>query len=241
MSTAANALLEIRGLAAGYGRVAVLHGIDIDVAPGSITTLIGANGAGKTTLMRTLAGVVPARGGAIRFEGRDIAALPAHRRVDDGIVLVPEGRMMFTLLTVEQNLRLGGIAPRARSGIDARMETVFAKFPRLRERRGQLAGSMSGGEQQMLAIGRGLMARPRVILLDEPSLGLAPIMVKQLFAVIDELRRDGYTIVLAEQNSRLALEVADYGYVVQNGRVQLAGPAADLAQSAEVRKAFLGH
>jgi branched-chain amino acid transport system ATP-binding protein len=241
MSAAANPLVQIRGLIAGYGQVEVLHGIDIDIALGSITALIGGNGAGKTTLMRALAGLLPARAGSVRFDGREIADLPTHARVEDGIVLVPEGRMVFTLLTVEQNLRLGGIAHRARRGIDARIETVFEKFPRLRERRRQLAGTMSGGEQQMLAIGRGLMARPQLILLDEPSLGLAPIMVKHLFATIDGLRRDGYTMLLAEQNTRRALEIADYAYVVQNGRVELAGTGADLSQSAEVRKAFFGN
>jgi branched-chain amino acid transport system ATP-binding protein len=240
MSTA-TPLLQIKGLVAGYGQVEVLHGIDVDIAPGSITALIGANGAGKTTLMRALAGLVPARAGSVRFVDREIVDTPTHARVEDGIVLVPEGRLVFTLLTVEQNLRLGGIARRAREGVDARMEEVFEKFPRLRERRRQLAGSMSGGEQQMLAIGRGLMARPRVILLDEPSLGLAPIMVKQLFATIDGLRRDGYTILLAEQNSRRALEIADHGYVVQNGRVALSGTGAELSQSEDVRRAFLGH
>ena len=241
MSVAANPLLQIRGLVAGYGQVEVLHGIDIDIAAGSITTLIGANGAGKSTLMRALAGLVTARAGSVRFGGDEIVNKPTHTRVGDGIVLVPEGRLVFALLTVEQNLRLGGIAPRARGGIDARMESVFERFPRLRERRHQLAGSMSGGEQQMLAIGRGLMARPQVILLDEPSLGLAPIMVKQLFATIDDLRRDGYTVLLAEQNSSRALEVADYAYVVQNGRIQLAGTASALSSSAEVRRAYLGH
>jgi len=241
MSGAPDPLLQIKSLVAGYGQVEVLHGIDIDIAPRSITALIGANGAGKTTLMRALAGLSPARAGSVRFEGREITDSPAHARVDGGIVLVPEGRMVFTLLTVEQNLRLGGIAPRARVGIDARMETVFEKFPRLRERRRQLAGSMSGGEQQMLAIGRGLMARPQVILLDEPSLGLAPIMVKQLFATIDGLRRDGFTVLLAEQNSRRALEIADYAYVVKNGRIELAGSGAELSRSENVRRAFLGH
>jgi branched-chain amino acid transport system ATP-binding protein len=241
MSNAAEPLLQIRGLTAGYGQVTILHGVDLAIGSGTITALIGANGAGKTTLMRTLAGLLPARAGSIRFAGREIVNLAAHHRVDSGIVLVPEGRMVFTLLTVEQNLRLGGIAPRARDGVDASMETVFGKFPRLRERRRQLAGSMSGGEQQMLAIGRGLMAKPQVILLDEPALGLAPIMVKQVFATIEGLRRDGYTVVLAEQNSRLALEIADYGYVFQNGRIQLSGTGAELSGSSEVRKAFLGH
>jgi branched-chain amino acid transport system ATP-binding protein len=241
MSTATDSLLEIRGLSSGYGQVTVLHGIDVDIAKGSITALIGANGAGKTTLMRTLAGLIPARAGSVRFEGREIVDAPTHRRVDSGIVLVPEGRMVFTLLTVEQNLRLGGIAPHARGAIANSMDAVFTKFPRLHERRQQLAGSMSGGEQQMLAIGRGLMARPQLILLDEPALGLAPIMVKQLFATIDGLRRDGYTILLAEQNARLALEIADYGYVFQNGRIQLAGTGEELSGSDDVRRAFLGH
>jgi branched-chain amino acid transport system ATP-binding protein len=241
MSVAANPLIMIRGLVAGYGQVEVLHGIDIDLAPGSVTALIGANGAGKTTLMRSLAGLVPARSGSVRFEGREIVHQPTHVRVEDGIVLVPEGRMVFTMLTVEQNLRLGGIARRARHGIDARMHQVLHRFPRLNERRRQLAGTMSGGEQQMLAIGRGLMAKPRVILLDEPSLGLAPVMVKQVFGTIESLRHDGYTILLSEQNSRLALEVADYAYVVQNGRIQLAGTGETLSSSEDVRRAFLGH
>lgn len=241
MSGAAPPLIEVKDLVAGYGQVEVLHGISIDIARGSITALLGANGAGKTTLMRALAGLVPASAGSVRFAGQEIVATPTHARVEKGIVLVPEGRMVFTLLTVEQNLRLGGIARRAREGIDARLDEVFDKFPRLRERRRQLAGSMSGGEQQMLAIGRGLMARPEVILLDEPSLGLAPLMVKQLFATIESLRRDGYTILLAEQNSSRTLEIADYGYVVQNGRTRLAGTGEDLLRSEDVRRAFLGH
>jgi branched-chain amino acid transport system ATP-binding protein len=234
------AALTVDGVGVDFSGFKAVNNVSMIIEEGELRVLLGANGAGKTTLMRTLAGLVPARAGSAHFKGREIINLPACRRVEDGIVLVPEGRMVFALLTVEQNLRLGGISPRARAGIDARMEAVFDKFPRLRERRRQLAGSMSGGEQQMLAIGRGLMAKPQMILLDEPSLGLAPIMVKQLFATIDGLRRDGYTILLAEQNSRLALEIADYGYVFQNGRIQFAGAASLLSGSTEVRRAFLG-
>ncbi|WP_205826886.1 ABC transporter ATP-binding protein [Mesorhizobium zhangyense] len=233
-------MLAVKGLSSGYGPVTILREIDIEAAPGSVTALVGANGAGKTTLMKTIAGLIPAWTGEIRFDGQDITRAATHHRVDQGIVLVPEGRMVFALLSVEQNLRLGAIAPRARKNVSERLEDTFRRFPRLHERKGQLAGSMSGGEQQMLAIGRGLMAKPRIILLDEPTLGLAPIMVKQVFAVIEDLRKDGYTILLSEQNSRLALEIADYGYILENGRVQLSGPGPELVDMPDVRRLYLG-
>lgn len=240
MSDAMEPLMTVSGLSSGYGPVTILREIDITVAPGSVTALVGANGAGKTTLMKAIAGLLPAWAGTIRFDGQDITKVPTHQRVEQGIVLVPEGRMVFTLLSVEQNLRLGAIAPRARDGIGERLEAMFRRFPRLEERRRQLAGSMSGGEQQMLAIGRGLMAKPRIVLLDEPTLGLAPIMVKQVFAVIEELRKDGYTVLLSEQNSRLALEAADHGYIIENGRVQLSGPGRELIDMPDVRRLYLG-
>ncbi|SFU18909.1 ABC transporter ATP-binding protein [Mesorhizobium sp. YR577] len=240
MSGPIEPLLAVKGLSSGYGPVTILREIDIEAAPGSVTALVGANGAGKTTLMKTIAGLIPAWTGEIRFDGQDITQAATHHRVDRGIVLVPEGRMVFALLSVEQNLRLGAIAPRARKNVSERLEEAFRRFPRLHERKAQLAGSMSGGEQQMLAIGRGLMAKPRIILLDEPTLGLAPIMVKQVFAVIEDLRKDGYTILLSEQNSRLALEIADYGYIIESGRVQLSGPGPELVDMPDVRRLYLG-
>ena len=240
MSGPVESLLAVKGLSSGYGQVTILREIDIGAASGSVTALVGANGAGKTTLMKTIAGLIPAWSGEINFDGKDITHAATHLRVNQGIVLVPEGRMVFALLSVEQNLRLGAIAPRARKNMSERLEDAFRRFPRLHERKGQLAGSMSGGEQQMLAIGRGLMAKPRIILLDEPTLGLAPIMVKQVFAVIEDLRKDGYTILLSEQNSRLALEVADYGYIIESGRVQLSGPGPELIDMPDVRRLYLG-
>ena len=233
-------LIETKSLFAGYGQLTVLRDITISVAEGTITVLIGGNGAGKTTLMRTLAGLLPARSGSIYFSGTPITKAPAHERVELGVALVPEGRMVFSSLSVEQNVRLGGIAHRARRGAEERLKSVYQRFPRLLERRDQLAGSLSGGEQQMLAIGRGLMAKPRLLLLDEPTLGLAPIMVKQVFAAIREMCSDGYTILLTEQNARHALEIADFGYVMENGSVRLSGTGGELSQSPEVRRAYLG-
>ncbi len=240
MSEVAKPMLEVKGLSSGYGDVSALNDVDIHVAAGAITALIGANGAGKTTLMRTLAGLMPATNGRVTLNGRDISSHASHRRVNDGMVLVPEGRLIFGLLSVEQNLRLGAIVPRAREDNERRLQEIFRMFPRLSERKRQLAGSMSGGEQQMLAIGRGLMAKPDLILFDEPAFGLAPVMVKQVFGTITELRRRGHTILLAEQNSRLALEVCDFAYVLQNGRVVMSETREQLSESEAVRKAFLG-
>lgn len=233
-------LLSVKGLRAAYGPVQVLFDVDFDAAPGSVTTLIGANGAGKTTIMKSLAGLVAPTAGEISFEGRDITHAASHDRVDAGLCLIPEGRLVFPGMTVEQNLRLGAIAPAARAGHSEMLAEVFRRFPRLEERRGQQAGLMSGGEQQMLALGRGLMARPRLILMDEPTLGLAPVMVKQVFETIEELRAAGFTILLAEQNAKVALELADRAYLLENGRVALSGPGAELLDSPEVRRAYLG-
>ena len=234
------ALLEISGLSAGYGPVVILRDIGLSVRPGSITALVGPNGAGKTTLMKTILGLIRPSAGTILYDGADISQSPSHRRVDSGIALVPEGRMVFAMLTVEQNLRLGAVVPRAHGGALERLESVYRQFPKLRERRRQLAGSMSGGEQQMLAIGRSLMARPRLILLDEPTLGLAPIMVKRVFEIIGQLRADGYTVLLSEQNSKLALETADHGYIIENGIVTLSGPAHELVDDPEVKRRYFG-
>ena len=233
-------LLSLREVKAGYGALEILHGISLDVARGSVTALIGANGAGKTTFMRAAAGLIPIRSGVIRHRGEDITNSPAHRRVERGVTLVPEGRMVFASLTVMQNLRLGAIAPHARAGTADRLAAVFERFPRLKERVAQRAGSLSGGEQQMLAIGRGLMAAPELLLLDEPSLGLAPVMVKQVFAAIRQLRAEGLTILLAEQNANLALEIADTGCVMENGRITMSATGPELANSETVRKSYLG-
>ena len=234
------ALLDIRGLSAGYGPVVILRDISLGVALGSITALVGPNGAGKTTLMKTILGLIRANSGAIVYDGADISQSPSHSRVDGGIALVPEGRMVFAALTVEQNLRLGAVVQRAHGGALERLGEIYRQFPRLKERRRQLAGSMSGGEQQMLAIGRSLMAKPRLILLDEPTLGLAPIMVSKVFEIIGQLRADGYTVLLSEQNSKLALETADHGYIIENGMVTLSGPARELVDDPEVKRRYFG-
>ena len=233
-------MLSVHDLTVAYGQVQVLFGVDFAVPRGSVTTLIGANGAGKTTIMKTLAGMVAPRSGTVLFEGRDIAHLPSHDRVNGGLALIPEGRLVFAGMTVEQNLRLGAIAPSARAGHDEMLAEVYRRFPRLEERRHQRAGLMSGGEQQMLALGRGLMARPRLILMDEPTLGLAPVMVKKVFETIAELRAAGFTILLAEQNARVALELADHAYLLENGRIAMTGTGADMLASPEVRRAYLG-
>ena len=234
------ALLSIRDLRAGYGKLEILHGVSFTVEEGSITVLLGANGAGKTTLMRAIAGLIPVRDGVLSYCGEDLAPMPAHERVERGVTLSPEGRMVFASLSVLQNLRLGAISKRARAGAESRLADVLRRFPRLAERGGQSAGSLSGGEQQMLALGRALMAAPRLLLLDEPSLGLAPIMVKQIFAAIRELRSEGYSVLLAEQNAPLALEFADQGCVIENGALRLSGRGADLAASEELRKSYFG-
>ena len=233
-------LLELREIEAGYGSVRILHGVSFTVERGTVTALIGGNGAGKTTIMRMLAGLLPVAGGALRFAGRDIAAATESARVAAGIVLVPEGRLVFPTLSVEENLRLGAISLRARAGAPERLEQMFEQFPRLQERRRLAAASLSGGEQQMLAIARGLMARPELLLLDEPTLGLAPVMCDQVFATVERLRRSGLTILLAEQDARRTLELADLAYVVENGRITLSGSGTALLGDPTVRSAYLG-
>ncbi len=233
-------ILTLDGVAAGYGQVRILRSLSLAVEQGRVTALIGGNGAGKTTVMRTIAGALGAQGGRLTFAGQDITAWPAHRRVDAGLVLVPEGRLVFPTMTVEENLRLGAIVRRARAGSRSRRDEVYDMFPRLRERRDQRAGTMSGGEQQMLAIGRGLMADPSVILLDEPTLGLAPVMAKEIFAIVRALRDRGLTVLIAEQDVRQTLGVADHGHVVENGDVVLSGPGPVLAADERVREAYLG-
>ncbi len=233
-------LLAVDGLFAGYGAVEVLHGVSLAVAAGSVTALIGGNGAGKTTLMRALAGALSPARGTIAFDGNSLARLAACRRVASGLVLVPEGRLIFPQMTVEENLRIGGIAVAKRGGTAARMAAIYELFPLLAERRRQLGGTLSGGEQQMLAIGRGLMAAPRLLLLDEPTLGLAPLMVREIFATIARLREAGTTILLAEQDVPRTLAIADRAYVIENGRVAFSGSGRDLLRDDRVRSSYLG-
>ena len=233
-------MLQVEDVIAGYGATQVLHGLSLQVQPGTITALLGANGAGKTTLMRTLAGLLPVGQGALHFAGQPIGDRASHERVEAGLVLVPEGRWVFPSLSVEENLRLGGITRRARSGWKETLEHVYALFPVLPQRRKQLAGTLSGGEQQMLAIGRGLMARPRLMLLDEPTLGLAPVMAAQIFDLLRSLAASGLTLLLAEQDVNRTLAVADFGYVIENGRVATQGSAGDLADDPLIKQAYLG-
>ena len=228
------ALLEVAGLHAGYGRAVVLHGIGLSVQPRQIVTLIGPNGAGKTTAMHAVMNLLPATGSR-RFDGADIAGATTEDLVARGLLLVPETRALFADMTVAENLELGGYARRG-----AAMRDVFTVFPRLEERRRQLAGTLSGGEQQMLAFGRALMGRPRLLLLDEPSLGLAPRIVADIFRTLDGLRRDGLAMVLVEQNARAALALADEGAVLEMGRITAAGPAAALREDARVLATYLG-
>jgi len=233
-------LLEVEGLDVYYGAVHALKGVSLHAEPGEIVTLIGANGAGKTTLLRTISGLIRARAGTVRFDGRDLTRVPPHEIVGLGISQSPEGRMVFANLSVEDNLELGAYRRRDRAGILAVRERVYSLFPRLMERRRQNAGTLSGGEQQMLAIGRALMSRPRLLLLDEPSLGLAPLLVREIFKTIVEINRAGVTVLLVEQNAHMALTIAGRGYVLETGRVRLTDKAASLLQNDEVKRAYLG-
>ena len=234
------ALLAATEIVAGYGHVEIVHGVSFEVAAGRITALVGGNGAGKTTLMRALAGILPLKRGTVSFEQRPIGPLRAHARVEAGIVLAPEGRLIFPHMSVEENLRIGAINRRARPGAAAAMEEIYALFPRLAERRRQSGGTLSGGEQQMLAVGRALMARPRLLLLDEPTLGLAPIMANLIFETLTRLRDTGLTVLLAEQDVRQTLAIADQAYVIENGRLVLAGRGSELLNDERVKSAYLG-
>lgn len=235
-----NSLLEISGVSAGYADVPVLHGVDLEVPTGQIVSLVGANGAGKTTLLSTISGLVRPTGGRIVFDGVELTGAPAHEVVAAGLVHVPEGRRLFPFLTVAENLQLGSFPSGARRAHRETLAEVLEMFPVLAERRDQLAGSLSGGEQQMCALGRGLMSRPRLLMLDEPSLGLAPIVVDAMFAAIRALREKGITILLVEQNLVEALEVSSYGYVLEQGRVTLSDQAAALLRNESVKAAYLG-
>jgi branched-chain amino acid transport system ATP-binding protein len=234
------ALLEVKDLRAGYGDVPVLRGIDLSVQAGSITALIGANGAGKTTLLRTISGIIPADAGSVRYDGQDILGMPPQDIVRAGLVQVPEGRRLFPDMTVFENLLIGSSSPSARPRRDESLKMVFELFPKVRERGGQRAGTLSGGEQQMVAIARALMASPRLLLLDETSLGLAPIVVDEIFQAVRRLAAQGMTILVVEQNTALALEVADHGYVLEQGHFAMEGPASDLMADPRVKQAYLG-
>ncbi len=232
-------MLDVRDVRAGYGRLEVLRGLSLEVPEGRVVTMLGANGAGKTTALRVIAGLLRPTAGRVTFQGRPITGLRPDRIVRRGVALVPETRELFLQMTVDENLELGAFTRRDGRVRDD-VEAVFALFPRLRERRRQRAGTLSGGEQQMLAIARAWLARPRLLLLDEPSLGLAPALVDEIFERIDRIRREGTTVLLVEQNARLALEVADWGYVLETGRVVLSGNARDLADDRLVRESYLG-
>jgi len=232
--------LVVERLSVAYGRTVAVRGIDLSVLDGQVVCLIGANGAGKTTLMRALSGLLRPRSGRVLLDGADITGMRAHRVAGRGLLQVPEGRQIFADLSVDENLSVGAWLIRDRAEIARRREAVLARFPRLRERLGQVAGSMSGGEQQMLALGRALMGAPRLLLLDEPSMGLAPLFVEEIFRVIADLKAEGTTILLVEQNASAALEVADYAYVLETGRIVLEGPAARVAEDPKVIAAYLG-
>jgi branched-chain amino acid transport system ATP-binding protein len=233
-------LLDVRGLVLGYGRTDAVKGIDLSVEAGRVVTLIGANGAGKTTTLRGLSGLLRPRAGSIRLAGTDISSLAANRIARLGIVQVPEGRQVFANMTIDENLRMGAYLLSDRAEEARRREHVLARFPRLAERHTQSAGLLSGGEQQMLAIGRAMMADPKLLLLDEPSMGLAPRFVEEIFHIISEFKAEQRTILLVEQNARAALEIADQAYVLESGRITLSGPAAQVANDPSVVAAYLG-
>ncbi|CAL96350.1 ABC transporter ATP-binding protein [Azoarcus olearius] len=233
-------LLQVQGLQIAYGGIQAVKGIDFELYAGELVCLIGANGAGKTTTLNAIAGVLPTTGGDILYAGERINPVPAHKRLRRGIALVPEGRGIFTRLTVEENLRMGAYTRRDRDGIEADLEKVYAMLPRVKERLPQVAGTLSGGEQQMVAIGRALLSRPRLLLLDEPSMGLAPLVVEKIFEVVQSVAKEGVTILLVEQNANLALEFAQRGYVMESGKVTLTGSGSELLANPKVRAAYLG-
>lgn len=233
-------LLEVENLSAGYGEVQILWDVNLSLEKGRLTSLVGGNGVGKTTLLRAVMGILHPWKGAIRLDGKDIGHTPAYRKADMGLVLVPEGRQLFTDMTVYENLEMGATNARARQRMKQNFERTFALLPRLAERRSQVAGTLSGGEQQMLAVARGLMAEPQVLMIDELSLGLAPVLALSLFETLRKLQEEGLTMLLVEQNVHMALQISNYVYVLSEGRVTLEGPAEEVASNSEVQKAYLG-
>ncbi|WP_374266090.1 ABC transporter ATP-binding protein [Zoogloea sp.] len=233
-------ILQLRDVKIAYGAIEAVKGISLELAAGELVSLIGANGAGKTTTLNAIAGTLPVAGGELRYDGRRIEKLPAHKRLRQGLALVPEGRGIFTRLTVEENLRMGAYCRRDDEAIEADMERVFTMLPRVKERLQQVAGTLSGGEQQMVAIGRALLSRPKLLLLDEPSMGLAPLVVEKIFEVIRSVAAEGVTILLVEQNANLALEFSQRAYVMESGRITLTGSGETLLADPKVRAAYLG-
>ena len=234
------ALLEVKDLQVYYGVIQALKGISFEVNEGEIVTLIGANGAGKTTTMQSIIGLIPSSHGTVMFDGQDITKVPCHKIVHSGLTQVPEGRRIFQELTVYENLLMGGFSQKDQALLKKDIENIYERFPRLAERKNQIAGTLSGGEQQMLAIGRAMMSRPKLLLLDEPSMGLSPLLVDQVFEIIKQLRDDGTTILLVEQNAGKSLAISDRAYVLELGEIVLSGTGAELAASDEVKKAYLG-
>ncbi len=233
-------MLSIKNLNVYYGAIHAVKDLDMEVGDGEIVTLIGSNGAGKSTTLHTISGLIKPKSGSIEYKGTDIVGIPAHKLVGQGLVQVPEGRHVFAEMTVMENLDMGAYLRKDKDEVAWDKEKVFLKFPRLKERVGQLAGTLSGGEQQMLAMGRALMSRPQLLLLDEPSMGLAPLLVREIFSIIKEINEEGTTVLLVEQNANMALSIADRAYVLETGRVVLSGSAAELAASEAVQKAYLG-
>ena len=233
-------MLNIKDINVYYGAIHAIKGISLTVNEGEIVTLIGANGAGKSTTLRTISGLLKPKTGCIEFLGKNIAGIPAHQIVKEGISQVPEGRRIFAEMTVVENLELGAFVRNDKAEIESDMQMVFSRFPRLEERREQLAGTLSGGEQQMLAMGRALMSRPKLLLLDEPSMGLAPLLIKEIFSIIQDINKTGTTVLLVEQNANMALSIANRAYVLETGRITISGNAQELAASEDIRKAYLG-
>jgi len=234
------AILEIRDVTSGYGEVQILWGTSMELQEGQLTSLVGANGAGKTTTMRTIMGLLKPWQGSIWFNGQDISKLSAHEKAEMGVILVPEGRQLFTDMSIEENLEMGASPERARPHFEQNLERVYELFPRLKERRLQKAGTLSGGEHQMLSVARGIMSEPIVLMIDELSLGLAPVLVLDLFQTLQKLKQEGLTMLLVEQNVQMALAVSDYAFVLSHGRVELDGPSSELAKNEHVRAAYLG-
>lgn len=233
-------MLKITDLHVAYGGIKALRGIDLEVPDGKIVTLIGSNGAGKSTTLRSISGLVPPTKGSITYNGKELLGMPINKIIEEGIIHVPEGRRVFPDMTVLENLKIGAYLRHDKAQIAEDLEWVYSLFPRLKERHWQLAGTLSGGEQQMLAVGRALMGRPKVLMMDEPSLGLAPLIVRDIFSIIREINRQGMTILLIEQNANMALHTADIGYVLETGNITLSGPGKELLSNELVRKAYLG-